>query len=116
MTGIRHGVSGTVRRSSFHSKGGFIKVLDTLRAPLPEDTYHNLEQFSLVVGLALRDISTAMVHDDAESVPDWVKASVLGDKHRKHLLNLCLPKIAEQPAARTYGKWFFIILKVTLIE
>jgi hypothetical protein len=80
--------------------------VDTLKKPLPEESYHNLERFSLVVGLALRDISRVMVHEDAELVPDWVKTSVLRDKHIKHLLKLCPPKISEQQVAKTSGYVF----------
>jgi hypothetical protein len=87
--------------ASFHCKDGFQEVDKALRVPLPEETYHHLERFALVVGLALRDVTTAVVHEDAELVPDWIKNSTLREKHINRLLKCCPPTIVEKPVVQS---------------
>jgi len=54
-----------------------------------------------VVGLALRDVTTAVVHEDAELVPDWIKNSTLREKHINRLLKCCTPTIVEKPVVQS---------------
>jgi hypothetical protein len=60
------------------------------------ESYHDLERFTLVVGLALRDIKTVIEHDDDDMVPDWIKESPLKERELQKLLKLCPPKIIPQ--------------------
>lgn len=101
--------------ATFHSKDGFAELERSLKLPLPERTYHHLERFYLVVGLALQDISKVLVQGDEdeevmqgdeELVPDWIKKSPLREKHIKHLLNHCPPDILEKPAVNKPGQVF----------
>jgi hypothetical protein len=82
--------------SDFHTKAGFLKFTDSIKQPLPEQSYHHLELFALVTGLAIRDIDAAMVHDSDE-VPHWVANSMLRGKHVGTILKYCPPKISETP-------------------
>ena len=83
---------------SFHSKDGFAELERSLKLPLPEETYHHLEQFSLVVGLALQDINTVVVQDDKDLVPEWINKSPLRERHIKRLLKCCPPTILDKQA------------------
>ena len=52
--------------ATFHSKDGFAELERSLKLPLPEQTYHHLERFYLVVGLALQDISKVLLQGDED--------------------------------------------------
>ena len=94
--------------ASFHSRDGFKEVQKALKVPLPEQTYHHMERFALVLWLALRDIGTAVVHADHEVVPDWINQSPLGEKHIQNLLKCCPATIAEKTAVTEAGYVLFI--------
>lgn len=83
----------------FHDEVGFVEFLKKLKEGVPEETYHHLELFALVVGLAIRDINFVMVHESDEVLPDWVATSVLKDEHVDLILKYCPPKIADTSQA-----------------
>ena len=86
----------------FHTKDGFLDCAYKLKDGVPKETYHHLEHFSLVVGLAIRDINIVSVHESHEVLPEWVATSILREKHVAWILKCCPPKISETSLPSKY--------------
>jgi hypothetical protein len=76
----------------FHTQQGFDDLVEALQHPL-EDTYSAQEFHALAVGLAMREISYAIIGDEELDLPDHVMSSPLGQDHLDELLDSCQPEV-----------------------